>query len=152
MVCFAETLEMHHLPLAQEFDDVVYIRIVAQTKDIVVGHASLLLCRQVLGQICNQIAFAGHTGRAVGETGGGGGIYAGSSVYEIGVKTCRLDLFVRQIARQLVDNRSDHLQMPQLFGPDVCQQSLQFRVGHGKTLAEVAQGCAQLAVRSPVLQ
>ena len=34
---------MHHLPLAQEFDDVVYIRIVAQTEDVVVGHPGLLL-------------------------------------------------------------------------------------------------------------
>ena len=44
MVCFAEALEVHDLPLAQEFDGIVDVRIIAQTKDIIVSDAGLLLC------------------------------------------------------------------------------------------------------------
>ncbi len=40
----AKALIMHDLALAQIFDGIAHIRIVAQAKDIVVGHARLLLC------------------------------------------------------------------------------------------------------------
>ena len=39
----AEALEMHNLPLAQELDNVIYVRVVAQAEDVVVGNAGLLL-------------------------------------------------------------------------------------------------------------
>ena len=55
MVCLAEALEMHDLPLPQEADGVVDIRIVAEAEDVVVGDAGLLLCRQILCQIRNHI-------------------------------------------------------------------------------------------------
>ena len=44
---FAKALEMHHFALAQEFNDVVDIRIIRQAQNIVVGHACLLLCQGV---------------------------------------------------------------------------------------------------------
>ncbi len=40
---FAEALEVDHLPLAQELDDVVHVRVVAEAEDVVVGHPGLLL-------------------------------------------------------------------------------------------------------------
>ena len=43
MVCFAEPLEVDHLPLAQELDNVVYVRIVAEAQDVIVGDAGFLL-------------------------------------------------------------------------------------------------------------
>ena len=44
MVCFAEPLEVYDLPGTEEADDVVYVGIVAEAEDIVVGNAGLLLC------------------------------------------------------------------------------------------------------------
>ena len=43
MVCLAEPLEVDYLPLAQELDDVVHVRVVAEAEDVVVGHPGLLL-------------------------------------------------------------------------------------------------------------
>ncbi len=63
-----------------------------------------------------------------------------------------LDLFLREISRELVDDRADHLQMPQLLGADVGQQALELGVGHGVALGEVAQRRAELAVRTAVLR
>ena len=40
----AEELEVDHLPGPQELDDIVDIRIVAQTQDVVVCRAGFLLC------------------------------------------------------------------------------------------------------------
>ena len=35
---------MHNLALAQEPDDIVHIRVVTESQDVVVRHARLLLC------------------------------------------------------------------------------------------------------------
>ena len=40
---FAKPLEMDDLPLPQEADDVVDIRVIADAQDIVIGHPGLLL-------------------------------------------------------------------------------------------------------------
>ena len=63
-----------------------------------------------------------------------------------------LDLLLGQIARKLVNDRADHLEMPQLLRADVGQQALELGVGHGVTLGEVAQRRAELAVRAAVLR
>ena len=39
-------------------------------------------------------------------------------VDKIGLESSLLDLFLREISRELVDNRADHLQMPQLLRAD----------------------------------
>lgn len=44
----AEALEVHDLPLPQEPDNVVDVRVVAQAQNVVIGEPSLLLC-------CNHI-------------------------------------------------------------------------------------------------
>ena len=41
---FAEALEMDDLPLAQETDGVVHIRVVGNAENIVIRHPGLLLC------------------------------------------------------------------------------------------------------------
>lgn len=43
MVCFAEPLEVDYLPLAQELDNVVYVRVIAEAQDVIVGDAGFLL-------------------------------------------------------------------------------------------------------------
>ena len=147
----AESLEVYDLPLPQKLDDVIDIRIVAEAEDIVIGNAGFLLRCKILCQVGDEIALAGHACRAVGEAGGGGGIYAGSAVHKIGVKPSGLDLLLGKIAGQLMDDGPDHFQMSQLFRTDVSQQPLQLRVGHGEPLAEIPQGRAQLPVRSSIL-
>ena len=41
---FAEPLEVDDLPLPQEADHVVHIRVITETQDIVIGEAGFLLC------------------------------------------------------------------------------------------------------------
>ena len=41
---FAEALEMDNLPFPEEANDVIYVRVVGQAKDVVIGEAGLLLC------------------------------------------------------------------------------------------------------------
>ena len=50
-----------------------------------------------------------------------------------------------------MDEGADHFQVAQLFCPDVGEQPLEFGIGHGIALTEVAQGCTQLSVRTTVL-
>ena len=40
----AKPLEVHDLPLPKEADDVVYIRVVGKTQNVVIGEAGLLFC------------------------------------------------------------------------------------------------------------
>lgn len=39
---FAEALEVNHLPFPQELDYVIYIRIIGQTQDVIIGYPGLL--------------------------------------------------------------------------------------------------------------
>lgn len=41
---FAEALEVNDLPFPQEFNDIINVRIIGQTQDIVIGDAGFLLC------------------------------------------------------------------------------------------------------------
>ena len=79
MVCFAEPLEVDDLPLTQESDGIADIRVIAQTQDVVVGYAGLLLRRQVLSEISDHIPSHLHGGGAPGCTGGGGGGSTGNN-------------------------------------------------------------------------
>lgn len=40
---FAEPLEVYDLPLPQEFDDIVHVRIITEAKNVVVGDTGFLL-------------------------------------------------------------------------------------------------------------
>ena len=40
----AKPLEVHDLPLAQEADDIVHIRVIGEAKDVVIGDPCLLFC------------------------------------------------------------------------------------------------------------
>ena len=39
----AKPLEVDDLPLPEEFDDIIHIRVIGKPQDVVIGHASLLL-------------------------------------------------------------------------------------------------------------
>ena len=45
---FAEALEMNDLARPQELYNIIYIRVITQTQDIIIGYTSFLLC-------CNHI-------------------------------------------------------------------------------------------------
>ena len=129
MVCFAEPLEVYDLPFAQKPDSVTDVWVIAQAQDIVVGYASFLLRRQVLGKISDHIPSHLHGGGAPGRAGGGGGVDAGGVVHKIGVKACCADLLVSQVPGQLMDDSADHLQMPQLLRAYKGGEMYQFRTG-----------------------
>ena len=69
-----EALEVHDLPLPQEADHVVDIRVIAQAQDIVICEPRLLLRGQILRQVCDDVASGLDGGGGPGEAGGGGGI------------------------------------------------------------------------------
>lgn len=112
---FAEPLEVDYLPGPEKFDDVVDVRIVTQTEDVVVGDPCFLLCGKVFREVGDQIALHRHTGCAPGKAGGGSRVDTGGTVYEVRVKSSSLDLVFRQIPGQLVDDSANHLQMAQFL-------------------------------------
>ena len=48
MFCIAEALEVHDLAFAQELDGIGNVGIVAESKDVVIGLARLLLCCELI--------------------------------------------------------------------------------------------------------
>ena len=78
---------------------------------------SRTICGQVLRQVGNQVPFHRHAGGAPGEARGGGGLDPGGPIHEVGIESRGLDLVLRQVPGQLVDNGADHLQVPQFLGP-----------------------------------
>lgn len=148
----AEALVVDDLPLAQEADDVADVGVVAQAQDVVVGDAGLLLGGHILGEVGENVALDSNACGIPGRAGGGGGVDAGRVVHEVGLVSGLFDLLGRHVARELVDDRADHLKVSQLLSADIGQQPLELRTGHGIALAEVAQRRPQLSIRAPVWQ
>lgn len=112
---FAEALEVDDLPFTQEADDVVDVRIVGETKDVVVGEAGFLLCRQVLRQIGDDVAGDLHGRGRPGVAGGELRIDAGGVIHKISVEAGGFDLLFAQVAGELMDQGAHHFQVPQFF-------------------------------------
>ncbi|MPM11742.1 hypothetical protein SDC9_58093 [bioreactor metagenome] len=72
-------------------------------------------------------------------------------VDEISTKAAVGDLFLTQVAGQLVDDGADHLKMPQFLGAYIGQKCLKLWVRHGVPLAEIAQGSTEFPVWTTVL-
>ena len=51
-----EALEVYYLALTQEFDRIAHVRVVYKSEDVVVGNARLLLSRQVLVKIGENVS------------------------------------------------------------------------------------------------
>ena len=51
-----ESLKMHDFTLSQESDDIVDVRVIGKTKDVVIGFACFLLGSQVLRQIGDHVS------------------------------------------------------------------------------------------------
>ena len=127
---FTEPLEVNDLPLPQEADYVVYIRVVGQPENVIVGEPCLLLGGQVLGQIGDDVAGGLDRAGAPGEAGGGGGVDTGGVVHEVwGEGRVGPDLLVAEVPGQLVDDGRHHLHMAQLLCAYKGVKMYQFRTG-----------------------
>ena len=71
---------------------------------------------------------------------------------EIRRKGALLLLLLRQVPRELVDDRADHLQMPELLRADIRQQAALLVKRHGIALGQIPKRRAKLAVRAAVLR
>lgn len=76
---------------------------------------------------------------------------ANGVIDEVGCEAGIFDLFDGEIPGELVDDGADHLQMSQLLGANIIEETGDPAVGHGKFLRKVAQAGAQFAVGSAVL-
>ena len=114
-VWFAKPLEMDNFTLTQETDDVVYIGIVREAENIVIGDAGFLLCRQIFRQIGNDVAGDLHGGGGPGIAGGKLGKHASGVIHKVGIKAGGSDLLLAEVPGQLVDQGAYHFQMPQFL-------------------------------------
>lgn len=73
------------------------------------------VCCQIFKQVGDRVALALQRRRRERDARCGLRVDAGRMVDEVGVEAALLDLFGRQVARQLVDDRGDHLLMGELF-------------------------------------
>ena len=73
-------------------------------------------------------------------------------IQEIRSESGGADLLFRQIPGELMDDGADHLQMSQLLGANIIEETGDPAVGHGKFLRKVAQAGAQFAIGSTILQ
>lgn len=103
MFRLAKALEVHDLSLPQEADDVIYVRVVGQTEDVVIGEAGLLLGGQILGQIGNDISGDLHGRGGPGVAGSKLGVHACGVIHKIGVKPGGPDLIPTEVAGELMD-------------------------------------------------
>ncbi len=107
---------MHDLPLTQELDGLANVGVVAQTQDVVVGDACLLLGGKVLVEVGDDIALDAYIFHIERHTRGGDGVDAGGVIDKIGGKGRGSDLLLREIGGELVENGGDHLKVSELFG------------------------------------
>ena len=106
---------------------------------------------KVLCQVGDDVALALQIGRCERDARGGRRIDAVGVVHKIAFKPGTFDLFGRKVFGQLVHDGADHFHVGQLFGADVSQQTLDIGVRRRKALVQIAQRCAQFAVRAPEL-
>lgn len=111
----AETLVVDDFSCPQEFDGVINIRIIpCGTQDVVIGRACLLFGSHILVEIRNDITF--------GLELAGIEWYAACCLWPeservvdvVGTEAGVFDFLHAKVAGQLMDNGTDHLEMPQL--------------------------------------
>ena len=136
---FAKSLEVHDLPLAQEFDRLIYVRVIlAQSEDVVVGRPGFLLSGHILKKICYRVALALEFAGVKWNSSCRLGPDADGVVDIIFVKARCLDLLDAQIPCELVNDGRNHLEMGKFLGSDVGQSRLDLLVRHGISLRQVS--------------
>ena len=79
---------------------------------------SCTISGKILSEVRDGVAGDLHGGGGPGIAGGELREHAGSVIHKIGVETGGLDLLLGQVSSQLVNQRADHLQMPQFLCAD----------------------------------
>lgn len=110
-VCFAEPLEMHDFPCAQEADRVADFLVMDEAKDIVIGGAGFLLCCHILCQIRNCIPLRLEDAGIKGSAARGLGPKGQRMVHVIFIESRFFDFIHRKVFRQLVNDGRNHLHM-----------------------------------------
>ena len=108
---FSEALEVNDLALPQKPNGSNDIGIIHKLQNVVIRRARFLLSSHILGQVSNGIALGCHSHGAEGRSASRLRIDTGREIDKVSVKALCLDLLRRQIPRQLMHNRPDHLQM-----------------------------------------
>ena len=111
----AKALEVDDLTFPQETDDIVYIGIIAEPQDVIIGDTGFLLCCKVFRQIADHIALDCHGCCIVRPAGSCGGIDTCGVIDEIGIETCGFDLILAEIAGKLMHQRANHFQMSEFL-------------------------------------
>ena len=112
---FSKSLEMYHLSLAQEFDDFIYVRIITEPKNVIICCPGFLLRCQILRQIRDGITLDRHGCRRPWEPRCRSRIDSRGVVDKIWCEIAVFYLRIGQFTSELVNNRTDHFQMTQLF-------------------------------------
>ena len=146
-----EALIVHELALTKEFDRLANIGIVDHAKDVVVRDARLLLRRQILVEIGDDVALDSDIFHIGGDACGARGVDACGVVDEILREGRAFDLGDGQIFGQLGEDRAHHLEMRELLGSHVGEDADYLTVGHREALIEVAHRRGELAVGSAEL-
>ena len=139
----AEALIVHDLALAEIFYGISYVGIVAEAEDVVVGDSCLLLGGQILMEVGDDVPLDSHVLHVEGYPRGGDGIDPRGVIHEVGGEGGILDLLLRKVAGELVEDGGDHLQMGQLFG------ALR-SIGNVPLCGISTFGCLQ-SIKSPVI-
>ena len=127
---FGKALVVDDLALAEEAEGIAHVGIVDHTEQVVVGDARLLLGGEVLVQIGDDVALDADILRIERHSRGRLRIDADGVIGEIRVKARRLDLRLREVARQLMDDRRDHLKVRQF----VRTPMMEIKTPHQKSL------------------
>ena len=148
---FSEALEMVYFPLPQELDGIAHIGIADQPQQVIIGGSCLLLGAHILEKIGDGITLGLEHCCAEGLAACRLRPKACGMVHVVVGKALRLNLVGGKPAQQLAHNGGDDLHMGKFLGADVCEGRGDFAVGHRVALGEIAQGCADLAVRTAEL-
>ena len=148
----AEALIVHDLALAQEFDWVADIGIVAKTQNVVIGRACLLFGGKVFVEVGQKVALDSNIFHIKRHARCGEGINARGMIDKIGGKGALFDFLGGEVSRQLIENGGDHFKVCKLLGTDIGENSRDLVIGAGIALVQIAHRGAKLAVGSARLK
>ena len=110
---------MNYFALAEEFYDVVYVGVIGEAEDVIVGDARLLLCREVLVEVGKRVSLRGYRHCRERLTRGGCGVNTCAVSDILFVESARGYLLGCEVACKLIDYASHHFRMAEFFISDV---------------------------------